>query len=85
MYYVTYNVDNQTGWSALMAAVYKSHKDVALRLIEAGATPHIQDAVSWLNLSYTNLSLYVILSHACIEQHQCSPASHCQRGTRKSC
>ena len=39
-------IDHQTGWSALMAAVYKSHKDVALRLIEAGAIPHIQDAVS---------------------------------------
>ena len=36
---------SQCGWSALMAAVYKRHDDVALRMIEAGATPHIQDQV----------------------------------------
>ena len=35
----------QTGWTALMAAVLKDYHDVALRIIEAGATPHIQDHV----------------------------------------
>ena len=29
-----------------MAAVYDCHEDIALRLIDAGATPHIQDCVS---------------------------------------
>ena len=33
----------QSGWSALMAAVWRSHEEVALRMIEAGATPDIQD------------------------------------------
>ena len=28
-----------------MAAVYKRHKDVALRIIQAGAAPHLQDKV----------------------------------------
>ena len=36
---------SQSGWSALMAAVYKHHDDIALRLCEAGATPHLQDKV----------------------------------------
>ena len=38
----------QSGWSALMAAVWRSHVEVALRLIEAGATPDIQDKVRLL-------------------------------------
>ena len=28
-----------------MAAVFKGHNDIALRLITAGATPHLQDKV----------------------------------------
>ena len=29
-----------------MAAVFKGHDDIALRIIRAGATPHIQDKVN---------------------------------------
>ena len=43
VYYIGYI---QSGWSALMAAVYKGYDDVALRIIQAGATPHLQDKVS---------------------------------------
>ena len=38
----------QTGWSVVMAAVHNNHEDIALRLIEAGPTPDIQDNVSTL-------------------------------------
>ena len=30
-----------------MAAVYSNHNNIALKLIEAGATPHIQDKVDY--------------------------------------
>ena len=36
----------QSGWSALMAAVYNCHNEIALRLIEAGATPDLEDKVA---------------------------------------
>ena len=35
----------QKGWTALMEAVDKGHDDIALRIIKAGATPHIQHKV----------------------------------------
>ena len=46
-----------------MAAVYKAHEDIALRLIEAGATPHIQDGVSLsfpvlLSLLYAHMHMH---------------------------
>ena len=46
----------QGGWSALMAAVYKRHDEVALRIIQAGATPHLQDKVTWSMSSHINLT-----------------------------
>ena len=42
---VLYTLYVQGSWSALMAAVYKGHEAIALRIIEAGATPHLQDKV----------------------------------------
>ena len=36
---------SQTGWSALLAAVYMGHVEIVLRLLEAGARPDIQDKV----------------------------------------
>ena len=42
-----------------MAAVYKAHEDIAMRLIEAGATPHIQDGVS-LSFLVLLLNLFFI-------------------------
>lgn len=38
----------QSGWSALMAAVYQHHDKIAMRLIEAGATPDLEDKVNCL-------------------------------------
>ena len=35
----------QSGWSALMAAVWNGHEEIAFKLIDAGATPNIQDKV----------------------------------------
>ena len=35
----------QTGWSALMAAVWRNHESIVLSMIAKGATPDIQDAV----------------------------------------
>ena len=37
---------SQDGWSALLAAVYMGHERIALKLIEGGATPRIQDKVT---------------------------------------
>ena len=37
----------QSGWSALMAAVFNFYDDVALRILRAGAAPHIQDNVEF--------------------------------------
>ncbi|CAI8035374.1 Ankyrin-3 [Geodia barretti] len=45
------------GWSALMAAVYKRHDEVALRIIQAGATPHLQDK------NHTNAILLAIATN----------------------
>ena len=45
-YSTFYYIYHQTGWSALMEAVFKARENIALRLIEAGATSHIQDNVS---------------------------------------
>ena len=60
-----------------MAAVYKRFDDVALRIIEGGATPHLQDNVR--RYCYTSQStVYVVL--LCMfetEPDQCSAASHC--------
>ena len=39
-------VCSQSGWSALMAAVFQRHDEVSLRIIKAGATPHLQDKVN---------------------------------------
>ena len=44
-YTVLYTSYVQVSWSALMAAVYNGHEAIALRIIEAGATPHLQDKV----------------------------------------
>ena len=35
-----------------MAAVFKGHDDIALRIIRAGATPHIQDKVNLAKQCY---------------------------------
>ena len=44
----------QTGWSALMAAVYKHHDDIVEQLLKGGATPLIQDkVVPFLNFKRT--------------------------------
>ena len=43
-----------------MAAVYNCHEDIALRLIEARATPHIQDRVSHeVSENYCNSYVFV--------------------------
>ena len=47
-----------------MAAVYKRHDEVALRIIQAGATPHLQDKVG----SYY-YSLIVINASSCKQNH----------------
>ena len=39
-----------------MASVYKRHDEVALRIIQAGATPHLQDKVKWSMSSHINLT-----------------------------
>ena len=36
---------SQTGWSALLGAVYMGHDEIVLRLLEAGARPDIHDEV----------------------------------------
>ena len=36
---------SQTGWSALLGAVYMEHDEIVLTLLEAGARPDIQDKV----------------------------------------
>ena len=36
---------SQTGWSALLGAVYMGDDEIVLRLLEAGARPDIQDKV----------------------------------------
>ena len=36
---------SQTGWSALLAAVYMGNDEIVLRLLDAGARPDIQDKV----------------------------------------
>ena len=52
---------HQSEWSALMAAVYKRHDEVALRIIKGGATPHLQDKVqsSYLNRAFIVACGYV--------------------------
>jgi ankyrin repeat protein len=35
--------ENSTGWTALMFAVNKGHKDIVQRLVSAGADVHIRD------------------------------------------
>ena len=42
-----------------MAAVCKCHEDIALRLIEAGATPHIQDRVSRESLARKSEDVFI--------------------------
>ena len=62
----------QDGWSALMAAVFKSFDDIALRLIQAGATPHIQDKVRFSTFSFQPLNTYLC---SFSEQNECFDAS----------
>ena len=46
-----------------MAAVYKRHDEVALRIIQAGATPHLQDEVGF----YFHESL--LIHSSCMQNH----------------
>ena len=41
-----------------MAAVFKGHDDIALRIIRAGATPHIQDKVNLTKLCYNSIKCF---------------------------
>ena len=45
-YTITVTLSSQnTGWTALMFAVNKDHKDIVHRLVSAGANVHISDKV----------------------------------------
>ena len=44
-----------------MAAVFKGHDDIALRIIRAGATPHIQDKVNLTKLCYHLIKICLLI------------------------
>ena len=52
---------SQTGWSALLAAVYMGHYEIVLRLLEAGARPDIQDKVYYISKIVRKRCLHDIL------------------------
>ena len=47
-----------------MAAVYKRHDEVALRIIQTGATPHLQDKVGSYYYSLTTIN-----TSSCMQNH----------------
>ena len=51
-----------------MAAVFKGHDDIALRIIRAGATPHIQDKVNLAKLC-SNQNLFAYLTNRTKQMH----------------
>ena len=52
---------SQTGWSALLAAVYIEHEEIVLRLLEAGARPDIQDKVYCIVANHTHIYIKLAL------------------------